>query len=88
MSEKMEVVPGDASSPEVHEVTEKINTTTVESLIPRVKCPEHIVSMQELAFVHVNEYAEAFHVQTYPDLFGMIVVVCVGLPYRLASQVL
>lgn len=53
MSEKMEVVSGDSCSPEVQEVTEKINNTTVESLVPRVKCPEHIVSMQQLAYVHV-----------------------------------
>ncbi|XP_050735166.1 BRISC and BRCA1-A complex member 1-like [Eriocheir sinensis] len=43
MSEKMEVVSGDSCSPEVQEVTEKINNTTVESLVPRVKCPEHII---------------------------------------------
>lgn len=53
MTEKMEVVSGDSCSPDVQEVTEKINNTTVESLVPRVKCPEHIVSMQWLACVHV-----------------------------------
>lgn len=43
MSDEVEVLPEDSTSKDVKEVVEKISNTTVEFLVPRINCPEHII---------------------------------------------
>ena len=45
MSGEVEESCEDSISKDVKEVAEKIRKTTVEFLVPRINCPEHIVSM-------------------------------------------